>query len=91
MAVLEAVMPRIERKLDDHMEASRRHATVADAARKELHDAIQDVKDAMAKVKEALEARENQAKGFTVAWEAARSLAVFIAGILGLKWFGLLR
>lgn len=84
MAVLEAILPRVERKLDEHAETTRYQSQIAEASRKEIRDSIQEVKD-------AIKARENQAKGAIYIWEFIRGAAVFVAGVLGLKWFGFMK
>lgn len=84
MAVLEAILPRVEQKIDHQTRVAEINARDADAARKSMVESLDEVKKAIA-------ARENQAKGVGWTWEIGRSAALFIAGIGGLKWFGFVK
>ena len=75
--ILKAIMPRVEIKLDCHMQET-----------KHSRQATNDKLDA---VIGRLDARENQAKGVVWAWETARATAVFLGGFSALKWLGLIR
>ena len=77
VAVMEAIMPRIEHKMDCHIA--------------ETKQSMQMTNDKLDAVMSAVAARENQAKGAIWLWETVRSFAVFLAGIGVFKWFGLLR
>lgn len=77
IAVLEAIMPRVETMLASHI-------TETQNSRKTTNDKIDHIAEVIA-------ARENQAKGAVWLWEFLRSAAVFLAGVGGLKWFGFLR
>lgn len=77
MGILKAIMPRVEVKLDCHMQET-----------KHSRQATNDKLDA---VIGRLDARENQAKGVVFLWETLRALAVFLAGIGAFKWLGLIR
>jgi len=73
IAVANALMPRIERKLDDHMT--------------ETKSSLQSTNEKL----DALIATTNQAKGVARAFDLIRQAAVFLAGIGGLKWLGIIR
>lgn len=73
IAVANALMPRMERKLDDHM-------TETKLSRQCTNDKL-----------DALIATTNQAKGAALAFDLLRQGVVFLAGIGGLKWLGLIR
>ncbi len=77
MAVSEAIMPRVEHKIDCHIKTTM-----------ESRQATNEKLDA---VIVRLDARENQAKGVSMLWDSLRSLAVFLAGIGAFKWLGLIR
>lgn len=77
IAVLEAIMPRVENMLESHINETR--------------NSRQTTNEKIDHLAEVIAARENQAKGAIWLWEFLRSSAVFLAGIGGLKWFGLLR
>ena len=77
IAVLEAVMPRVETMLASHINETR--------------NSRQTTNEKIDHIAEALAARENQAKGAVWLWEFLRSSAVFLAGAGALKWFGFLR
>lgn len=76
-AVLKAIMPRIEEKLDEHM--------------KETKTSREGTNGKLDALTAAIAARENQAKGFAYGWEMLRSLIVFGAGAGVLKWFSFIR
>lgn len=77
IAVLEAIMPRVETMLASHINETRN-------SRQTTNEKIDHIADALA-------ARENQAKGAIWFWDLLRSGIVFIAGVGGLKFFKLLQ
>jgi hypothetical protein len=84
IAVLEAVLPRVETKLDEHRMETRRAACLAVNSRKEISDAL-------VSLKEVVDAQMNQAKGVGLVWEFVRTTVIFFGSLTLFKWFGFLK